>query len=62
MAFIFNNSVDCVQLSDQIGVTDTGNLTVATPDGENVNEVVNVQYVNNVVGTIEDALKEINSD
>lgn len=62
MAFIFNNTSDCIQLSSQIGVTDTGNLTVATPDGENVSEVVNVQYVNNVVGTIEDALKEINSD
>lgn len=36
-----------------------GEVVVDTPDGSNENAVVNVEYVNNVVGTIEDVLETI---
>ena len=36
-----------------------GTATVDTPDGSNVDAVVNVEYVNNVVGTIETELETI---
>lgn len=36
-----------------------GEAVVETPDGSNENAVVNVEYVNNVVGTIEDVLETI---
>lgn len=36
-----------------------GNVVVDTPDGTNEDAVVNVAYVNGVVGTIETALAEV---
>jgi hypothetical protein len=39
--------------------SENGNVIVGTPDGSDENAVVNVEYVNNVVGTIEDVLETV---
>ena len=38
---------------------ENGNVVVSTPDGSEESAVVNVSYVNNVVGTIETELETI---
>lgn len=39
--------------------SEKGNVIVGTPDGSDENAVVNVAYVTNVVGTIEDVLETV---
>ena len=52
---------NCIKLEVESGTVQSigGTVEVATPDGNNPDAVVNVDYVDTVVGTIETALEEI---
>ena len=52
-------SIGITEQGDLLLNSENGNVVVATPDGTDENAVVNVEYVNNVVGTIETALETI---
>lgn len=52
-------SIGITEQGDLLLDAENGNVVVATPDGTDENAVVNVEYVNNVVGTIETALETI---
>ena len=54
-----SGSVGITQDGDLLLDAQHGNVVVATPDGSEESAVVNVDYVNNVVGTIEDVLETI---
>lgn len=54
-----SGSVGITQDGDLLLDAQNGNVVVATPDGSEESAVVNVAYVNSVVGTIENVLETI---
>ena len=54
-----SGSVGITQDGDLLLDAQNGNVVVATPDGTEDNAVCNVEYVNNIVGDIEDILETI---
>lgn len=54
-----SGSVGITQNGDLLLSSESGDVVVTTPDGENTNAVVNVAYVNNLVGTIETTLESV---
>lgn len=62
MRFENSNNTTSIGINEQGDLlldSENGNVVVDTPDGTDKNSVVNVEYVNNVVGTIETALETI---
>ena len=54
-----SGSVGITEGGDLLLSSQSGDVVVATPDGTNTDAIVNVGYVNGIVGTIENELENI---